>query len=154
MGNPAEIGDLVGAFVGEECRGTGFVFSNRSNMVSIPIQLAESGENVTFKVYSHTDDLIYDANLELSPGTGEILGADVPLQISCGLVQPVVNISLQDGEIHLNWDHVQNASYYQLGMSESPNGVFTPLFQTVENHCSFPAVFDRCYYIVIAVKDN
>jgi len=154
MGNPAAIGDLVGAFVGEECRGTGFVFSNRNNMVSIPIQLAESGENVTFKVYSHTDDLIYDADLELSPGTGEILGADVPLQISCGLVQPVVNISLQDGEIHLNWDHVQNASYYQLGMSESPNGVFTPLFQTVENHCSFPAVFDRCYYIVIAVKDN
>jgi agmatine/peptidylarginine deiminase len=156
MGNPAQVGDLVGAFVGDECRGSGFVFSNRNNMVSLQIQLAESGETVKFKVFSQTDELIYDADLELSPGTGEILGSDIPLQIICGLAQPVVNISLQDGEIHLSWDHVPHATYYQLGVSDNPLGGFTPLFQTVDNHCSIPVYFDidRWYFIVIAVKDN
>ncbi|MDD4687832.1 MAG: C25 family cysteine peptidase [Candidatus Cloacimonetes bacterium] len=154
MGNPAQVGDLVGAFVGEECRGTALVYMSRNTMVSIQIQLAESGESVSFKVFSQADGKIYDSDLQVNPSIGESLGIEAPLDIICALAEPIVAITMQENQFSLSWNEIPNATAYQILVSDNPYSGFSVLHQTVNSHISLPIDSDRIFFKVLALKEN
>lgn len=154
MGIPAQVGDLVGAFVGDECRGTGLVYSNRTTMVSMQIQLAEPEETVMFRVFSQADGMIYDADIQINPSFGDTIGGDLPIEIICALAQPNVVLGIQEGNFSLSWNEILNATAYKILASDNPYAGFAPLLQTSNTSISLPMDAARRFFKVVAVKEN
>ncbi len=74
-GIPAQLNDVVAAFCGNECRGTGeIVLIDRSTAYStLLVNLANSGETVSFKIYSYAEDTIYPVIGNHAMNTGAVL---------------------------------------------------------------------------------
>lgn len=152
MGNPAQVGDLVGAFVGEECRGTALVYSSRTSLVSMQIQLASSGETISFRVFSQADGTAYEADLSVNPTFGQELGSGAPLEIICALAEPIVALSIQGNMLNLSWNPVLNADTYQIQASDNPYTGFTVYQNTAGTTLNIPMDSSRRFFKIIAVK--
>lgn len=73
-GLPASAGDMVGAFVGTECRATGTVLINQGTAyISFLIQ-GESVDIVTFKVWDASQNTILDVTYSTQSNPGGIIG--------------------------------------------------------------------------------
>jgi hypothetical protein len=153
MGDLAQEGDLVGAFVAGECRGTALISESRA-MLSIIVQLAAPHESVSFRVFSQADGVVYDADVVVTPNYGEIIGADEPIDIICTLDKPVLSIAIGESGLTLDWDIVQNASFYRILSADSPQGEFNLLAETEDSSYAVPLENLRAFFKIIAVKDD
>jgi agmatine/peptidylarginine deiminase len=153
MGDLAQEGDLVGAFVAGECRGTALISESRA-MLSIIVQLAAPHESVSFRVFSQADGVVYDADVVVTPNYGEIIGADEPIDIICTLDKPVLSIAIGESGLTLDWDIVQNASFYRILSADSPQGEFSLLAETEDSSYAVPSENLRAFFKIIAVKDD
>lgn len=152
FGNPAQPGDLVAAFVNGECRGSGLISIQRSALVTMQVQLAQSGESVSFRIYSVTDGESYDADLVLNPAFGESLGEDTPVQMVFNLDKPIVSIRPEATNLILSWTAVTNASSYRVLVADMPNGEFTILTETTATSLQLSSAVTKKFFKVIALK--
>ena len=73
-GIPAEVGDIVGAFVGEECRAKGNpIISGGVAYITLVIQ-GESVETAEFKIYDTDRDLVLDVDYTTLTSPGGVIG--------------------------------------------------------------------------------
>ncbi|MDD3097753.1 MAG: agmatine deiminase family protein, partial [Candidatus Cloacimonetes bacterium] len=152
FGNPASAGDLVGAFVNGECRGTGLVSIQRNAFVTMQVQLASSSETVRFRIFSQADGQAYDTDLVLQPELGETIGEDSPIQLTFSLDKPVVSISQDGSNLVLNWPEVTNADSYQILVADSPDSEFGVIDTITGNSYQFTPNESIRFFKVIAVK--
>jgi agmatine/peptidylarginine deiminase len=154
FGNPALEGDLVGAFVNGECRGTGVVSAERNAYVTMQVQLAASGETVNFRIYSQADGQAYDTDLVINPAWGETIGEDSPVTLVFTLDKPVVSINLDGSNLVLSWPEVTNADGYQILAAHSPDGEFSVISTITGTSYQINATELKGFFKVIALKGN
>lgn len=152
FGQAAGANDLVAAFVNGECRGTALVTLAGNPYVNIPIALAQSGESVTFKLFSQADAESYDAALILTPSFGENLGLDLPIQLIFSLEAPTVSLSVNGSHLLLSWTAVINADAYRILASDLPDAGFNLFMQSSATSLSIPATAAKKFYKVIAQR--
>jgi len=154
FGNPALDGDLVGAFVNGECRGTGVVSTQRNAYVTMQVQLASSGETINFKIFSQADGQAYDADLVLNPELGETIGEGNPVELIFSLDKPVVSINQDGANLVLSWPEVTNADGYQILTADSPDGEFGVIDSITGTSYQINPTHSFLFFKVIAVKGN
>jgi hypothetical protein len=128
---PAGLNDVVGAFVGSECRGIADVVVDGGNAyVTLVVNLAADGEAISFKIYDYSANLVYDASETYTLGFGEVIGTTAsPVPISVieitELDTPVITgITKIDGGFSITWNAVDNADYYEVWRSTDPYGTY------------------------------
>lgn len=154
FGNPALEGDLVGAFVNGECRGTGVVSAQRNGYVTMQVQLAASGETVNFRIFSQADGQAYDTDLVINPALGETIGEDSPVTLVFTLDKPVVSINQDGSNLVLSWPEVTNADGYQILAAHSPDGEFSVISTITGTSYQINATELKGFFKVIALKGN
>ncbi|KAF5035871.1 Porphyromonas-type peptidyl-arginine deiminase [anaerobic digester metagenome] len=152
FGSPAQEGDLLGAFVNGECRGTALISSDRNSEATIQVQLAQNGEVVSFSMFSTSDGTIYDSVQELNLNFGEILGEAEPLQIGFTLDKPQISISNSSSDILLSWSPISGADQYNIQASSRADGDFETIATTSASSYLFSPVSPMQFFRVIAIK--
>ena len=127
----AGLNDVVGAFVGDECRGRADVVMDGGNAyVTLVVNLAADGEAISFKIYDYSANLVYDAIETYTLGFGEVIGTTAsPVPISVieitELDTPVITgITKIDGGFSITWNAVDNADYYEVWRATDPYGTY------------------------------
>ena len=172
-GIPATSGNyMIGAFVGEECRGSVTpievldtwlyfltVFSNTQN------------EEISLKVYDADADEIIDPDNSFIFTNDLILGSPsdpYQLEIAGTLAVPQnIGIEISAGNIVINWDAVSGANSYKVFASDSPGGTFievtndgifgTERDNTINWTATIPFDNKKFYYVIAStetVRDN
>jgi len=157
-GIPAQANDVVAAFVGSECRGTAevFIVSRNTAYATLLINLNQANELVTFKVYSYSQDMIYDVIETLQLTFGDIIGQDQPENINgTALIaldtpEPVLLFSING--VYISWSPVAHADRYKVYSCDRPDGVFDLMAITSEPSWTDPVPALRRFYKVIAEK--
>jgi len=156
---PCAVNDMVAAFVGTECRGTGVVNSiGRLNAYAdFTVNLA-ANETVSFKIYSYGNDEVYPVQevLPMQPGTVYGEGAPVPLNGTTNLVLAAPSASLQSlaGSTRLAWDAVPHAESYTILASADPFSGYSPLGNTSNLYWVINPSASKMFYKVIAVRNQ
>ncbi len=73
-GNAASAGDIVGAFVSDECRAVGNVVLNGGTAYVTLVNQGEAVETVNFKFYDASTDAIYDLSYTTNSSPGNTIG--------------------------------------------------------------------------------
>ncbi|NLK49600.1 MAG: gingipain R, partial [Candidatus Cloacimonetes bacterium] len=157
---PANLNDVVGAFVGAECRGVADVtVSDGQAYVTLLVNLAAQNETVSFMLYNYADGNSYPITGTLSLGFGSVVGTSAPLPLNAStlisLDAPIINgYEMTATGMKLQWDAVPNADQYQIWRSTDPYSGFT-LINTVST-TSFTDNYlgDRMFYHVKAITGD
>ena len=139
-------GNIVGAFVGDECRGTATVQDNgRASFVVMEIEMAQSNEVVSFKVYDNGSDEVYPADYSTTTNPGETIGDPenlIPINAITDTSAPNnVGRMIENGYIVLYWEPIDIAITYRVYSSDNPYSGFT-LDSTGELNLTEPAELD------------
>jgi len=113
---PCELNDWVGAFVENECRGMAEVITANGNAyVTLLVNLASDGENVSFKIFDCSTETIYPVLETYNLHFGEELGP-IPLNgvYFIELAPPVVFLSHSAGSSVLTWNAIPYATHYKI----------------------------------------
>ena len=161
-GIPATRGNyMVGAFVGEECRGSITsievfgtwlyfltVFSNTQN------------EDISLKVYDGDADEIIDPANSFIFTNDLVLGSPstpYELEIAGVLLAPQnVVIEILGGDVQISWDLVTGANSYKIYASDDPEGLFINVSNSgtfTDNRWEAPVTESRKFYYVKASTD-
>jgi len=133
LGYDAEPGDLVGAFVGAECRGMGEIQIARTAYITMLINVAENGEIADFKVYDYSADTVYNANYSTEINIGETIGSypddlqEIDVLGTLDVPQNVTITTTPDGpnvDVFISWTAVPGATSYTVYRASDPNAVF------------------------------
>lgn len=157
LGLPAMPGDIVGAFCGNECRGTGIVYLEAGvAMVNLEVQLSGRREVITLRLYSHAEDDVYPVAEFYQIASGQVIGDDEPVPMTAVLITelaaPVVtNNTITAGAFTLNWNPVTGAQSYRIYACDTPNGEFQLVGSTVNLWWTDTQAAGRRFYKVIAV---
>ncbi|GAB1365974.1 hypothetical protein MASR1M36_08450 [Candidatus Cloacimonadaceae bacterium] len=156
---PCAVNDMVAAFVGTECRGTGVVNSiGRLNAYAYFTVNLAANETVSFKIYSYENDEVYPVQeiLPMQPGTVYGEGAPVALNGTTNLVLAAPSASLQNlaGSTRLAWDAVPHAESYTILASTDPYTGFSPLGNTSNLYWDINPNASKMFYKVIAVRNQ
>ncbi|MDY0325100.1 MAG: C25 family cysteine peptidase [Candidatus Cloacimonadaceae bacterium] len=162
-GASGQLNDVIGAFVGNECRGVADLVMNGGNAyVTILVNLASPGENVSFKIYDYSANLAYDALETYTLNFGQVLGTNaspVPISVSeiIELDQPVVTVTRSANNTRLTWQTVTNADLYQVYRATDPYGNYgtTPIAIVNAPGTSWEdtEILPMAFYKVIAVRN-
>jgi hypothetical protein len=159
-GVAAELNDVVGAFVGSECRGVADVVTNGGNAyVTLVVNLASNGEEVSFKIYDYSASLAYDAIETYTLNYNQVIGTtDNPVPISVveitSLDAPVItSITKVDGGFKVTWNAVDNAESYQVYRATDPYGTYTLIGTTANLLFSDLTELPMAFYYVKAVRN-
>jgi hypothetical protein len=154
-GEPASAEDQIAAFVNGECRGTGtIVIANGQAYSTILVNLASDNENVSFKVYDNSVDLIYQTSVTQALTYGQVLGEITPHPISVSstvsLAAPVVTIVKVATGMKLTWAQVNGATQYKIYCSLNPENGYTCIDTVTE--CEYIDTQDNpaCFFKVTA----
>jgi hypothetical protein len=155
---PAALNDVVGAFVGEECRGMGEVRTqNGLAYVDMAINLSGARESVSFRIYDYNTGTHYPVLEDIALSPGVEYGLDTPLPINgtlqIVLAEPVVSCSASDGNIILQWSAVTYAEEYEIYRSESYGGPFSYIGTTTSLQFTDSTVGNWAFYYVKAVRN-
>ncbi len=152
---PAQLNDVVAAFVGNECRGTGnIVLVDRATAhATLIVNLAGDNETVTFKIYSYAQDTIYPVENELPVTTGGTYGDTTPIPLNGSdivtLSAPAVTAVTTETGLRIAWNAVSNATNYKVYACDTPYGTFTLVGSTPNEYWDVdPALAMRFFYIV------
>jgi hypothetical protein len=156
-GIPAQLNDLVGAFVNNECRGTGeIVLIDRATAYStILVNLASDGELVQFKIYSYANDAVYPVQETLTMQTGSVYGsAENPVVLNgtfnIVLTPPQVNLVSHQNTYRLTWNAVPNANNYRIYSCSEPYGTYQLVHTTANLYWEIPTTQQKCFFKVVA----
>ena len=159
-GVAAELNDVVGAFVGSECRGVADVVTNGGNAyVTLVVNLASNGEEVSFKIYDYSASLTYDAIETYTLGYNQVIGTtENPVPISVveitSLDAPVITSIIKvDGGFKVTWNAVDNAESYQVFRATDPYGTYTLIGTTANLLFSDLTELPMAFYYVKAVRN-
>ena len=111
--------DIVSAWVGDECRGVGsIVIVNRSQaFTTILVQSSGFSENVYFKLYDRSEDIVVEESNSTPVSSGEVVGsAQEPFPINIGIIELIApnnfDVEITNSIATINWIAVPNADYY------------------------------------------
>ena len=159
-GIPAQLNDMVAAFCGNECRGTGEItLIDRSTAYStLLVNLASSGETITFKIYSYAGDTIYPVQESTPMNTGAVYGESepVPLNGTLNIVieTPTTTISSISGGARISWNAVPFANNYKVYACSEPYGTYSLIGNTSTLYWDIAAGAPMMFYNVIAEQLN
>jgi len=159
-GIPAQLNDMVAAFCGSECRGTGeIVLIDRSTAyTTMVVNLANSGETIYFQIYSHSDDTIYPVQESLPMDTGAVYGESEPVPLNgtlnVVLAAPNASISSLSGSARLTWSAVQYANNYKVYACSDPFGTFSFVGNTTALYWDLGTAAPKMFYKVVAEQLN
>jgi len=153
-----QLNDVVGAFVGTECRAMAEVTMDNGNAyVALLVNLASEGETVSFKVYDYSADTIYPVMETHALNFGQVLGESTPVPINgvstIVLDAPIVTITHTTEGTVLDWAAVNLADEYHIYRSELPYTGFTQVGNTTALEYLDTTVLDKAFYYVKAVKN-
>lgn len=160
-GVAGELNDVVGAFVGTECRGVADVVMNGANAyVTLVVNLASDGEEISFKIYDYSANLAYDALETYSLGYNDVIGStETPVPISVSeiteLDTPVITaITKVSGGFRIAWNAVDNADIYEVWRATDPYGTYEQVGFNV-NALLFDDLTElpMAFYYIKAVKN-
>jgi agmatine/peptidylarginine deiminase len=128
--SPATAGDMVGAFVGTECRGTATVQVNgRASFVLMEIEMAQTNEVVSFKVYDISNDVVYPADYSTTANPGDTIGDSenmIPINAITQTSAPdYIGRMIENGNVILFWEPLPGAITYRVYSSDNPHSGFT-----------------------------
>ena len=113
--------DIVSAWVGDECRGIGsIVLVNRSQaFTTIIVQSNGTTENVYFKLYDRSQDIVIEESNSTSVSSGQVVGsAQEPFPINIGIIELIVpnniEVEISNSIATINWLAVPNADFYKV----------------------------------------
>jgi hypothetical protein len=162
-GVAGQLNDTVGAFVGNECRGIADLVMNGGNAyVTILVNLASQGENVSFKIYDYGDNMVHDAFQTYALNFAQVLGTSgspVPISVNEILVlaQPVVKVTRNASGCLLNWKAIKHANLYRIYRSTEPYGDFGSSPIAIVNapgtFWEDSQILPMAFYKVIAVRN-
>jgi hypothetical protein len=136
---PAQLNDMVAAFVGDECRATGEIvlIGKAVAYTTLVVNLANSGETVSFKIYAHATDTVYPVPEEMPMTSGVVYGETTPVPLNGTLAvviaQPMLAIETTVSGSRLTWEDVPNATNYQIWACSEPYGEY----QLIDTTSSF-----------------
>ncbi len=155
-GLPAIAGDIVGAFVNDECRGTGTVVSDRSAYVTMLINVAANGETIHFKLYDSGSDVLYDAENTITVNIGETQGGPgnyVPVEVVTSVAAPSnVHLQMQASDFTIAWPVVQNANTYHVYRSATPDGDYVEIAVVHTNSYNAIDATARMYFYKVTAE--
>ncbi len=113
--------DIISAWVGDECRGVGsIVLVNRSQaFTTIVVQSNGSSENVNFKLYDRSEDIVIEESNSTPVSSGEVVGsAQEPFPINIGIIELIapnnLEVEIANNIATINWIAVPNADFYEV----------------------------------------
>ncbi|MCB5262059.1 MAG: C25 family cysteine peptidase [Candidatus Cloacimonetes bacterium] len=162
-GASGQLNDVIGAFVGTECRGIADLVMNGGNAyVTLLVNLASPGENVSFKIYDYSADLAYDALETYNLNFAQVLGTSaspVPISVSEILVldppviDPISTIDEASGYA-FTWQPVTNATEYQIFRSlEGPYSGFVLIATTTNLNFTDTTIAGKAFYMIKAAHN-
>jgi M6 family metalloprotease-like protein len=154
--------DIISAWIGDECRGLGeIVIVNRSQaFTTLVVQSNGNPENVYFKLYDRSADIVITQSNATSVISGQVVGsAQNPFPINIGLIELITpnNIEVQvvNNVASLNWPSVPNADYYEIYYSQDlENWALITSVTTSSYQHSLPPVNNHAYFYKIIAKKN
>ncbi len=154
-GIPVTNDDVISAFAGDECRGTGsIVIDNGQSYTTMLVNLNTSGEGVIFKVYDESADIVYSTQTPLNMAYGQVFGEITPHPISFSslvfIEAPVVTIHKVTEGIRLSWDAVPVATQYYVYSSVSYDSGFTQIAVVTATEFIDTSLAPACFYKVVA----
>ncbi|MDD4309380.1 MAG: Ig-like domain-containing protein, partial [Candidatus Cloacimonetes bacterium] len=159
-GIPAQLNDIVAAFVGNECRGTGEIVLIRRSVAytTLVVNLATSGETVNFKIYSHSADAIYPVPEEMPMVTGAVYGETEPVPLNGTLeaviAAPTVQMISTISGARISWNAVSNANNYKVYSCSEPYGTYTLAGSTSALYWDINSGNTKMFYKVVAEQTN
>ncbi len=157
-GIPAALNDLVGAFSGDECRGTADVAINEGiAYVTLLVQLSGDRELITLQVYSHAQDQVYPVEGVFDLAFGEVLGEIDPVPINGTLLitleAPAISqVQMTGSGLILQWGAVPNATHYQVWRSWEPYGEYSLIATLSDLQFTDPDPVERAFYYLKAIR--
>ncbi|MGI6198739.1 MAG: fibronectin type III domain-containing protein, partial [Candidatus Cloacimonadaceae bacterium] len=157
----AGLNDVVGAFVGTECRGTADVVTSGGNAyVTLVVNLASSGEVVSFKVFDYSANQSYDASQTYTLAYNDVIGSTAsPAPISViaitELNTPVITgITKISGGFRITWNAVENADVYEVWRATDPYGTFQKIGSNI-NALQYNDLTElpKAFYYIKAIKN-
>ncbi|KGE85500.1 hypothetical protein IX84_28910 [Phaeodactylibacter xiamenensis] len=161
-GNNASIGDLVGAYVNGENRGTGGITIISGQTYSIFNIQTSTIETVTFKVYDESEDKVCDVAYMVQSIPGGDMGTPIdplPIAATCGNSSPFLSVNntsisvpFEQGDTsfslssNTDWSITENISWLSITSPLSGNGNEIVNIDYEEN----PDVSDRSGMIVLS----
>jgi len=133
---PCQLNDVVGVFVGSECRGTAEVSTNAGNAyVTLLANLAESGETIAFKVWDYETQTTYPVVATYVVNFGQVLGSPTPIPINgvdfLGPDSSIDPLSLAFGEVAVGTQSTQQFSISNSGDQPLTGSITTPTAYSV-----------------------
>jgi len=153
---PAQLNDMVAAFVGNECRATGeIVLIDRSTAnTTLVVNLANAGETVTFNIYSYSQDTIYPVPDILPMEFGAVYGESTPVPLngsnSISIATPAIAVTTVSGTPRLSWGSVNYANRYRILACSEPYGEYQQIGTTTETYWVMDTASAKMFYKVIA----
>jgi len=153
---PAQLNDMVAAFVGNECRATGeIVLIDRSTAyTTLVVNLANAGETVTFKIYSYSQDTIYPVPDILPMEFGAVYGESTPVPLngtnSISIATPAIAVTTVSGTPLLSWGSVNYANRYRILACAEPYGEYQQIGTTTDTYWVMDTAHAKMFYKVIA----
>ncbi len=123
------LNDMVGAFVGKECRGMCDVtVSGGQAYATLLVNLASEGETVSFRIWDYTTQTTYPVLENYSLNFGQVLGDSTPIPINgvseIILATPEPACAWQAEGLLLNWPAVPFATSYNIYRATEPYGEY------------------------------
>ncbi len=155
---PASLNDVVGAFVGEECRGVGEVRTQAGlAYVDFAVNLSGGREMVSFRIYDYGTGTYYPVldDMNLVPGVEYGLETPVPINgtLQIVLAEPAVECGMASGNFVLQWSAVTYAQEYHIYRADNPYGPFTYIGTTAALQYMDTTAGDCAFYYVKAVRN-
>ncbi|PKN71775.1 MAG: hypothetical protein CVU50_10100, partial [Candidatus Cloacimonetes bacterium HGW-Cloacimonetes-3] len=156
---PAQVNDWVAAFVGDECRGTGYItmVERSTATTSLDVNLASPGEVVTFKIYCYTEDTVYMVPEVMPMDPGNTYGDETEPVVLNGttnvvLVAPIASIQQTTLGTKISWNAVQFAGTYQVWSCTEPYGEYTLVGTTNTLSWDINPNQPRMFYKIVAAQ--
>ncbi len=152
------LNDMVGAFVGSECRGVADVIVTRDvAYVTLLVNLAAEGESVSFRIYDYSSGTEYPVLENQVLNFGQVVGGDSPLAINAVteivLATPNVTQTMTPEGPTLQWNAIPNADAYDIYRATDPFGEYLYL-ATVSSLLFVDAeILPQAFYCIRAVSN-
>jgi len=149
---PAQLNDMVDAFVGDECRATGeIVMIDRAvAYTTLVVNLADSEETVSFKIYAHATDTVYPVTETMPMVSGAVYGETTPVPLNGTLNVVIAQPMLAIERTKLSWSAVQHATNYQIWACSEPYGEYQLIGSTSLLEWSLTPNASMMFYHIIA----
>ncbi len=113
--------DIVSAWVGDECRGIGSIvlFDRSQAFTTIIVQSNGTTENVYFKLYDRSQDIVIEESNSTTIASGQVVGSEeTPFPINIGIIELIVpnnlDVEISNSIATINWLAVPNADFYKV----------------------------------------